>query len=100
MRFEILDHQVLAERDRRRLQDPAALGAARIAFTGGLDFNDHRAIWDRLDKALAKHPGMVLLHAGVGLMMFSELWVGKTAVEAQMQQWGVTAWPSCVAAAG
>ncbi len=36
----------------------------RIAFTGGLDFNDHRAIWDRLDKALAKHPGMVLLHGG------------------------------------
>ena len=36
----------------------------RIAFTGGLDFNDHRAIWDRLDKALAKHPGMVLLLGG------------------------------------
>jgi hypothetical protein len=36
----------------------------RIAFTGGLDFNDHRAIWDRLDKALAKHRGMVLLHGG------------------------------------
>ena len=33
-------------------------------ITGGLDFNDHRAIWDRLDKALAKHPGMVLLHGG------------------------------------
>ncbi|MBM3578758.1 MAG: DUF2493 domain-containing protein [Alphaproteobacteria bacterium] len=36
----------------------------KIAFTGGLDFNDHRAIWDRLDKALAKHPDMVLLHGG------------------------------------
>jgi YspA, cpYpsA-related SLOG family len=37
---------------------------AKIAFTGGLDFNDHRAIWERLDKALAKHPDMVLLHGG------------------------------------
>jgi ABC-type transport system involved in cytochrome c biogenesis permease subunit len=31
-----------------------------------------------------KRAGIVLLHGGVGLMMFSELWVGKTAVEAQM----------------
>src|SRR3984893_17691400 len=36
----------------------------KIAFTGGLDFNDHRAIWDRLDKVHAKHPDMVLLHGG------------------------------------
>jgi len=36
----------------------------KIAFTGGLDFNDHHAIWDRLDKAHAKHPDMVLLHGG------------------------------------
>jgi hypothetical protein len=36
----------------------------KVAFTGGLDFNDHRAIWDRLDQAHAKHPGMVLLHGG------------------------------------
>jgi hypothetical protein len=36
----------------------------RIAFTGGLDCNDHRAIWDRLDKVHAKHPDMVLLHGG------------------------------------
>jgi cytochrome c-type biogenesis protein CcsB len=31
-----------------------------------------------------KRAGIVLLHGGVGLMMFSELWVGTTAVEAQM----------------
>ena len=35
-----------------------------IAFTGGLDCNDHRAIWDTLDKVHAKHPDMVLLHGG------------------------------------
>jgi len=34
----------------------------KIAFTGGLDFNDHRLIWDTLDKVHARHPDMVLMH--------------------------------------
>jgi hypothetical protein len=37
---------------------------ARIAFTGGPDFNDHARIWDALDKVRTKHAGMVLLHGG------------------------------------
>lgn len=36
----------------------------KVALSGGLDFNDHRLVWDRLDKAHAKHPDMVLLHGG------------------------------------
>jgi hypothetical protein len=36
----------------------------KIALTGGLDFNDHHLIWDRLDKVYAKHSDMVLLHGG------------------------------------
>jgi hypothetical protein len=36
----------------------------KVAFTGGLDFNDHRMVWDALDKVRAKHPDMVLLHGG------------------------------------
>ncbi|AZO71374.1 MULTISPECIES: DUF2493 domain-containing protein [unclassified Mesorhizobium] len=36
----------------------------KIAFTGGLDFNDHRLIWAKLDQVRAKHPDMVLLHGG------------------------------------
>ncbi len=36
----------------------------KVAFTGGLDFNDVSVIWDRLDKVHAKHPDMVLLHGG------------------------------------
>ncbi|MCH4559222.1 DUF2493 domain-containing protein [Mesorhizobium jarvisii] len=34
----------------------------KIAFTGGLDFNDHSLIWAKLDKVHAKHPDMVLMH--------------------------------------
>ncbi len=37
---------------------------AKIAFTGGMDCNDHQAIWAALDKVRAKHPDMVLLHGG------------------------------------
>ena len=36
----------------------------KIAFRGGLDFNDHRLIWDKLDRVHTKHPDMVLLHGG------------------------------------
>lgn len=37
---------------------------SKIALTGGLDFNDHRLIWAKLDQVHAKHPDMVLLHGG------------------------------------
>jgi YspA, cpYpsA-related SLOG family len=43
---------------------PLLPAGPKIAFIGGLDFNDHRLIWDRLDKVHAKHPHMVLLHGG------------------------------------
>jgi hypothetical protein len=36
----------------------------KIAVTGGLDFNDHHLIWDRLDRVHGKHPDMVLVHGG------------------------------------
>jgi hypothetical protein len=50
---------------KRRAEGEVLLPAGpKIAFTGGIDFNDHRAIWDRLDKVHAKHPDMVLLHGG------------------------------------
>jgi len=50
---------------KRRSETEVLLPAGpKVAFTGGLDFNDHHAIWDRLDQVHAKHPGMVLLHGG------------------------------------
>ena len=38
--------------------------ARRSPSPAGLDFNDHRLIWDKLDRVHAKHPDMVLLHGG------------------------------------
>jgi len=50
---------------RRRAETKVMLPPGRkIAFSGGLDFNDVPLIWDTLDKVHAKHPDMVLLHGG------------------------------------
>ncbi len=50
---------------KRRAETEVLLPAGpKIAFTGGLDFNDVSLIWDKLDQVRAKHPDMVLLHGG------------------------------------
>ena len=50
----------------RRKADAQVLAPSgpRIAFTGGVECNDHVRIWDALDKLHARHPDMVLLHGG------------------------------------
>ena len=60
----MIDSRDFLAAKRRAEIEPLLPAGPKIAFTGGLDFKDHRAIWDRLDKALAKHPDMVLLHGG------------------------------------
>jgi cytochrome c-type biogenesis protein CcsB len=63
-----------------------------------LDDSSMRILWQLLKATFAgivlligcvmvfkKRAGIVLLHGGIGLMMFSELLVGLTAVEAQIQ---------------
>ena len=50
---------------KRRAESEVLLPAGpKVAFTGGLNFNNHQLIWDRLDKVHARHPDMVLLHGG------------------------------------
>src|SRR5215467_9176680 len=50
---------------KRRIETEVMLPPGpKVALTGGLDFNDHRLVWDRLDKVHAKHPDMVLIHGG------------------------------------
>jgi hypothetical protein len=49
---------------RRTETEPLLPAGPKIAFTGGLDFNDHQLIWAKLDLVRAKHPDMVLLHGG------------------------------------
>lgn len=36
----------------------------KVLFSGGVECNDHTAIWKQLDSVLARHAGMVLVHGG------------------------------------
>jgi hypothetical protein len=60
----IIDSREFIAARRRADAEVLAPPGPRIAFTGGGDCNDHRRIWDALDKVRAKHPDMVLLHGG------------------------------------
>jgi hypothetical protein len=54
----------------------------KIAVTGGLEFNDHRLIWDRLDKVHGRHSDIVLLHGGSpkGAEFIASLWADHRKV--------------------
>ncbi|MEW6150881.1 MAG: DUF2493 domain-containing protein [Pseudomonadota bacterium] len=54
----------------------------KVALTGGLDFNDHRLIWAKLDQVHAKHPDMVLLHGGSpkGAELIAAKWANNRKV--------------------
>ena len=56
---------------------------AKIAFTGGMECNDHRRIWDALDKVHAKHADMVLLHGGSpkGAELIAAKWADTRKVQ-------------------
>jgi hypothetical protein len=48
----------------RALTEVLLPAGPRIAFAGGVDFNDHERIWAVLDRVHRKHADMVLLHGG------------------------------------
>ncbi len=54
----------------------------KIAFSGGVDYADHKRIWAVLDKAFAKHPDMVLIHGGTpkGAEKAAACWADKRCV--------------------
>jgi hypothetical protein len=54
----------------------------KVAFTGGTTFENHTAIWDKLDKVLARHPGMVLMHGGStkGADKIASLWADSRKI--------------------
>ncbi len=60
----LIDSRDFLAAKRRAEIEPLLPTGPRIAFTGGVECNDHIRIWDILDKARAKHPDMVLIHGG------------------------------------
>ena len=49
-----------------------------FAFADGVDCNNHRAIWDAVERVLAKRPGMVLMHGSAtkGAEFTASRWAG------------------------
>jgi len=60
----MIDSRDFLAAKRRAETEPLLPAGPKTAFTGGVDFNDTQAIWERLDKVHAKHSDMVLLHGG------------------------------------
>ena len=62
--------------------EPLLPQGTKIAFTGGLDCNDHTAIWAALDRVHAKHADMVLLHGGAprGAESIAAAWADNRSV--------------------
>ena len=60
----MIDSRDFLAAKRRAETDVLFPAGPKIAFTGGLDFNDHRTVWDTLDRVYAKYPDMVLIHGG------------------------------------
>ena len=54
----------------------------KIAFSGGVDYADHKRIWAVLDQVRAKHPDMVLIHGGTpkGAEKAAACWADKRGV--------------------
>jgi hypothetical protein len=78
----VIDSRDFIAAKRRAEAEVLAPSGPKVAFTGGLDFNDHRAIWDRLDQVHAKHLGMVLLHGGSprGAELIAAKWAAQRNV--------------------
>ena len=60
----VIDSRDFLQAKRRAETEVMLPAGPKVAFTGGYECNDHRAIWAALDRVHAKHPGMVLLHGG------------------------------------
>lgn len=62
MTASVIDSRDFLDRKLREKASALLPEGTRIAFTGGADHHGHRAIWEILDRAHARHPDMVLLH--------------------------------------
>ncbi|TCR80835.1 DUF2493 domain-containing protein [Rhizobium sp. BK376] len=64
MTAAVIDSRDFLSARRRAETEVLIPPGTKIAFAGGMDYNDHLRIWKTLDQVHAKHPDMVLLHGG------------------------------------
>ncbi len=60
----LIDSRDFLAAKRKTELEPLLPTGTKIAFAGGTDFADHKAVWAALDRVHAKHADMVLLHGG------------------------------------
>lgn len=62
MTSAMIDSRDFLAAKKRASQEVLLPPGPKIAFTGGVEFNDHTLIWAKLDHVHGKYPDMVLLH--------------------------------------
>ena len=82
MTSAMIDSRDFFNAKKRASQEVLLPPGPKIAFTGGVEFNDHTLIWAQLDKVQAKHPDMVLLHgkSPKGAEMIASRWADHRKV--------------------
>lgn len=80
----MIDSRDYLSAKRRSETETHCPAGTKIAFTGGLDFNQVDPIWDALDKAKAKYPDIVLIHGGnpKGAELIAAKWAANRGVTA------------------
>lgn len=82
MTASLIDSRDHIAAKRRSDLEPLLPQGTKIAFTGGLDCNDHTAIWAALDRVHSKHTDMILLHGGAprGAERIASAWADNRGV--------------------
>ncbi|TPL46554.1 DUF2493 domain-containing protein [Mesorhizobium sp. B2-4-6] len=72
----IIDSRDFLIAKKRAEQEVLLPPGPKVVVTGGLDYNDHRLIWMKLDQVHEKHPDMVLVHgkSPKGAEKIASLW--------------------------
>ena len=60
----LIDSRDFISAKRRASTEVMVPKGPKVAFTGGMDFENYTLIWAKLDTVHAKHPDMVLMHGG------------------------------------
>ena len=78
----VIDSRDYLNAKRRRETQVLLPEGARVAVTGGVEYQDSDRIWAVLDKVRARHPDMVLLHGGAprGAELIAAKWAENRGV--------------------
>lgn len=78
----VVDSRDWLNAKRRRETQVLLPEGARVAVTGGVEYQDSTRVWAVLDKVRARHPDMVLLHGGAprGAELIAAKWAENRGV--------------------